>query len=134
MKSFFLQTLITSSLVLTPWVVAQAAGEQLANPYYSQDEYQNAHSMFAKIRADLDHAQGNDHPKFLGDGARFDVVRNQLGHLENQWNQAHFDTSEFDNTYDALHMVLNDNRLTGHDHDVLSADESRLIEFRNEYY
>lgn len=134
MKLFFLQSLIASSLALYPWIAAQAAEEQIANPYYSQDEYQNTHSMFDKIRADLDRAQTNDHPDLLGDGARFDIARMQLGQLENQWDQADFNTTTFDNTYTALHMVLNDNRLTGHDRDVLSADESRLIEFRHEYY
>jgi hypothetical protein len=135
-KRLFLQSLIASSLLLSPVILAtaQAADEQLAAPYYSADEYQNAHSMFDKIRADLDRAQANDHPKFLGDGARFDIARMQLGQLETQWNHADFDTSTFDSTYTALNMVLNDNRLTGHDRDVLSADESRLIEFRNEYY
>lgn len=130
MKRFFLQTFIASNLLLLPLL----GTTPIANPYYSQDEYQDAHSMFAKIRADLDRAQANEQPKFLGDGARFDIASMQLGQMENQWDQADFNTSTFDNTYTALHMVLNDNRLTGHDRDVLSADESRLIEFRSEYY
>lgn len=134
MKRLFLQSFIASSLVVSSWFAAQAADELPASPYYSPEEYQNAHSMFATMRADLDRAQSNDHPKLLGDGARFDIARNELGQLENQWDQANFNTNEFDNTYRALHMVLNDNRLTGHDRDVLNADESRLIEFRNEYY
>lgn len=134
MKRLFLRSFIASSLVLLPCIAAQAAEEQPATPYYSPDEYQSAHSMFAKIRADLYRAQVNDRPGIVGDGARFHIARMQLGQLENQWNQAEFDTGTFDKTYTALNMVLSDNRLTGHDRDVLSADESRLIEFRNEYY
>lgn len=130
MKRFFLRSFIASNFVLLPLF----ATTQFSTPYYSQDEYQNTHSMFDKIGTDLGRAQSNDHPKFLGDGARFDIARNELRKLETQWDQARFDTREFDNTYTALNMVLSDNRLAGHDRDVLSADESRLIEFRNEYY
>jgi hypothetical protein len=133
-KRFFLRSFFASTLVLSPWIAAQAAGQQLANPYYSQDEYQNAHSMFDKIRADLAQAQSDVSSTDLGDGPRFDIARMQVGQLETQWNRADFDTSTFDNTYTALNMVLNDNHLTGHDRDELSADESRLIEFRSEYY
>ncbi len=134
MKRFFLQTFIASSLALSPWIAAQAAEEEPANPYYSRDEYQLAHTMFDKIRTDLNAAQADVSSGDLGDGPRFDIARMQIGQLENQWDQADFNTSTLDNTYTALHMVLNDNRLTGHDRDVLSADESRLIEFRSEYY
>jgi hypothetical protein len=134
-KHFFLQSLIASSLALFPLIATvQAAEEPFANPYYSPDEYQNAHSMFDKIRTDLDRAQTDVNSSSLGDSPRFDIARMQLGQLENQWDQARFDSSEFNNTYAALHMVLNDNRLTGHDRDVLSADESRLLDFRSEYY
>jgi hypothetical protein len=110
------------------------AAQPIASPYYSADEYQNARSLFGKIRADLNRAAENDVTALQGDGARFAIARMQIGQLENHWEQAHFDTNEFDNTYTALRMVLNDNRLTGHDRDALSADESRLLEFRSEYY
>jgi hypothetical protein len=129
-ERFFLSCFVAMNLVMFPLIAA----EQITNPYYSADEYQNAHSIFDKIRADLSRAQTDASPNNLGDTPRFDIARMQLGQLENQWNQVHFDTAEFDDTYTALHMVLNDNRLTGHDRDVLSADESRLLEFRNEYY
>lgn len=63
-----------------------------------------------------------------------DIARNELGRLEHKWYQGRYDTSEFDNTFTAVQMVLNDNRLMPHDRDVLSADVSRLFEFRAEYY
>ena len=127
----FLLPFIASNLILVGPLLATTS---FTTPYYSQDEYQNAHVMFNKILTDLDRAQSNDHPKIIGDGARFDIARTEIGKLENQWDQACFDSGEFDHTYSALNMVLADNRLTGHDRDVLSADESRLIDFRNEYY
>lgn len=130
MKRFLITSFIASILASVPLL----ATTEIAGSYYSRDEYQLTHAMFDRIRADLDRAQANDGAKFIGDGARFDIARTELGKLEGQWDRAHFDTSEFDNAYTALHMVLNDNRLVGHDRDVLSTDESRLIEFRQEYY
>jgi hypothetical protein len=90
--------------------------------------------MFDRIRADLYRAQTNAYPNYLGDGSRFDVARNELNQLEHRWDQGRYDTSEFDNTFSAVQMVLNDNRLIPHDRDVLSADLSRLLEFRADYY
>lgn len=130
MKHLFLSSFIAASLAGIPLLATTG----ITSSYYSQDEYQLTHSMFDRIRADLDRAQANDQARLPGDGARFDIARNELGKLETQWDQARFDSAEFDNSYTALNMVLSDNRLTGHDRDVLSADESRLIEFRNEYY
>jgi len=59
---------------------------------------------------------------------------NELEALEQNWDKGKYDTREFDNTVSAVQMVLNDNRLIPHDGDVLSADLSRLLEFRAEYY
>jgi len=135
MQRFFQGVFFASFLAFLPLALtAQAPSQQIANPFYSPDEYQNTHSMFDKIQSDLNRAETNAYPNYLGDRSRFDIARNQFGKLENQWNQGRYDTNVFDNTFTALQMVLNDNRLMGHDRDVLSADLSRLIQFRNEYY
>ena len=135
MKHAFVQSLIILSLAF-PGLAATPpiANQQIVNPYYSADEYQLAHSMFDRIRADLDRAQTNAYPNNLGDAPRFDIAREQLGRLETHWDQARYDTSEFERTMTAIQMVLNDNRLTPHDSNELSADLSRLLEFRAEYY
>lgn len=113
---------------------AQFTGQEIQNPYYSQDQYQNTHSMFEKIRADLYSAQTNAYPNYLGDGARFDVARTELQQLESNWDHGHYDSRQMENSVAAIQMVLNDNRLMGHDRDVLNADLARLLDFRTEYY
>jgi hypothetical protein len=134
MKGLFFRIFIASSFVFLPLAAARAAVEPFANPYYSQDEYLNAHSMFDKVRADLQEARTDASLSDLGDQPRLDIARNEVGHLEQQWDRGRYDTEEFDRAFTALRMVLNDNRMAGHDRDALSADLSRLIEFRNEYY
>jgi hypothetical protein len=133
MKRIFQGMLLASTLALAPLAFAVQPNET-ANPYYSQEEFQNTHSMFDKIQADLNQAETNAYPDLLGDRSRFDIARKQFTGLERQWDQGEFDTREFDNTFTALQMVLYDNRLLGHDREVLSADLSRLLEFRTEYY
>jgi hypothetical protein len=135
MKRILLRGLAGSVLLLFSLAAgAQTIPEQTRNPFYSQDEYQNTHSMFDNIRNDLYRAQTNAYPSFLGDTPRFDIAHNQLRTLESNWDKGVYDSHELDNTISAVQMVLNDNRLMGHDGDVLSADLSRLLEFRTEYY
>ncbi len=135
MKRILLSGLVGSGLLLASLAAsAQTIPQQTQNPFYSQDEYQNTHSMFDKIRNDLYRAQTEAYPNYLGDSPRFDIAHNQLRTLESSWDKGVYDSQELDNTISAVQMVLNDNRLMGHDRDVLSADLSRLLEFRAEYY
>ncbi len=135
MKRILLRGLAGSGLLLFSLAAsAETIPQQKQNPFYSQDEYQNTHSMFDKIRNDLYRAQTNAYPSFLGDSPRFDIAHSQLRTLESNWDKGVYDSHELENTISAVQMVLNDNRLMGHDRDVLSADLSRLLEFRAEYY
>ena len=134
MNAIFFRCLLAGCLALPALAVTPQINQQIVNPYYSTDEYQLTHSMFDRIRADLYRAQTYAYPNNLGDVSRFDVARQQLGRLEQNWDQARYDTNEFERTMTALQMVVNDNRLTPHDRDELSADLSRLLEFRSEYY
>lgn len=131
----FTRSLLGSALLA--WglaAAAQATPEQIYNPYYSQDQYQNTHSMFDTIQADLNRAATNAYPNYLGDNARFDVVRTELRQLEQSWDHGSYDSRQLDITTTVLQMVLKDNRLMLHDREVLTADLSRLREFRTEYY
>ncbi len=137
MKHLRLQLFLGSALLA--WgsglaAAAQAPSLQASSPFYSQDEYQNAHSMFDTIQADFNRAATNAYPNYLGDNARFDVARTQLAQLEQSWDHGQYDTRQFDLAVSAIQMILNDNRLMGHDREVLSDVLTRLSEFRAEYY
>ena len=131
MRGLFGSVLLASGLAVA---AAQEPARQIYNPYYSQDQYQNAHTMFDKIQDDLNHAATNGYPNYLGDNARFDVARNEIGQLEQSWDHGRYDSRQFDLTTSAMQMILNDNRLMLHDREVLNADLIRLAEFRAEYY
>ena len=135
MTRILLRGVLGSSLLLfTLAATAQTTPEQIPNPFYSNDEYQNTHSMFDKIRSDLYRAQTDAHPNYLGDGPRYNIAHTELRTLEQNWDKGKYDSLELENTTLAVQMVLNDNRLMPYDRDVLSSDLSRLLDFRAEYY
>ncbi len=121
-------TFVLCSLAATAQALPQPVPAPVQNRFYSSDEYQLAHSMFDRIRNDLDRAQTNTY------GPRFDSAHNALTALEQNWDRAHFDSRQMANTISAIQMVLNDNRLTPHDRDELSDDVSRLLDFQTDYY
>ncbi len=82
--------------------------------------------MFDKIQADLNRAATNAYPNYLGDNARSDVARTELTQLEQSWDHGQYDTKQFDLAASAIQMILNDNRLMGHDREVLTDDLTRL--------
>jgi hypothetical protein len=127
MKNLVIHALAVCAFVSCS-LAAQPAPAEVRNPFYSADEYQLAHSMFDRIQNDLDQAQTNAY------GPRFDSAHNALTVLEQNWDRAHFDSNQIANTISAIQMVLNDNRLMPHDHDALSDDVSRLLDFQTEYY
>jgi hypothetical protein len=128
MTRIFSGCLIVTGLASSLLAVTPDVQQQIGNPYYSVDQYQLAHSMFDHIRADLDRAGTNAY------SPRVDTARLELERLAHNWDQARYHTREFDRTMAAVQMVVNDNGLTPKDRDELSADVSRLLEFRSEYY
>ena len=113
---------------------AQTGPEQVRSLYYSQDEYQLAHSMFAKAVADLHQAQMNFYPGNAGDSFRFEEARAKLSELEQNWDQGHLESRQMESAITAVQLVLRDNRLTSGDGDALYADLSGLLDFQTEYY
>jgi len=131
MKRILIHSLVASSLLLFSLIAsAQTTPEQFRNPFHSQDEYELAHSMFDKLRADLSRAQTN----YLADNAIFDRAQAELSVLERNWDKGHYESRQIERTISALQMVLRDNRLMPQDLDAFSDDLSQLLDFQTEYY
>ena len=97
------------------------------SPFYSADEYQRAHSLFDKLLTDLKTAQGST-PATLIDQARADVNA-----LENNWDNARYDSRQMYDTILVLETAVAQSPLTI-DRANLSDDVSRLLDLRQEYY
>jgi hypothetical protein len=133
MKHVLIRTLGGSGLLLFSLAAnAQTSSEQIRSPFYSQDQYQLAHSMFDKVTADLYQAQTDAGP--LEGSSRFVSANNQLRQLEQNWDQGHYFSREMESTIAAIQMILTDKRLMPRDRDALSSDLSQLLDFKTEYY
>ncbi len=134
MKRLIIHCLVASCLPLFSLAASAQTLAPVPNSYYSQDEYQLAHSMFDRVRSDLDRAQTSVNHNDVGDTSRFDIASMELGQLEHNWDQARFDSRQLEDTLSAIRMVLNDNRLAPYDQEALSSDLSRLLNFQTDYY
>jgi hypothetical protein len=131
MKRIFLRSLGATSLLLLGWTLsAQTAPDELTNPFHSEDQYQLAHSMFAKISADLSGAQTD----YLADNAIFARAQAELSVLEQNWDKGHYNSRQIEGAISALQVVLRDNRLAPRDRDAFSDDLSQLLDFQTQYY
>ncbi len=97
------------------------------SPFYSAEEYQRAHSLFDKLRTDLQTAQDST-PANLIDQARADVNL-----LQNNWDNARYDSRQMYDTILVLETATDQSALH-RDRSNLGDDVSRLLDLRQEYY
>ncbi len=135
MRRWSVQLFIPAALIFfTTAVGAQTLEQkpgQAVSPYYSADEYRLAHSMFDDLKRDLNGAQA-DAGINLAINQRFDTARTDLNALEQSWDNGHYDSRQILKTISAIQMVLNES--LPYDSEALARDQSRLLDFRSEYY
>ena len=104
---------------------------------YPDDRYDRGGGLFDRVRADLDRAESTYYTSG-GDHRRFNKVREELSEFQGKWANGRFDRHELDDVIGTLQRVVNDNRLSYRDRDVLQDDLYRLRDFRarnnNNYY
>jgi hypothetical protein len=91
--------------------------------------------LFERVRQDLDHVQSATFPSG-GDRFRLASTRQELDELQSKLAAGHYDEQELDDVIRALQRVVQDNRMTARDRDVLADDLNRLRDFRarHEFY
>jgi len=95
--------------------------------FYSADEYQRAHSLFDKLRTDLKTAQGSTPTNLI------DQARSHVNALENNWDNAVYDSRQMYDTILVLETAVDQSPLH-RDRANLGDDVSRLLDLRQEYY
>lgn len=89
-------------------------------------------NFFQRVRQDLDHATSGAFP-FTGDRARLSRTQAELDELQQKLSRGFFDQQELDEVMGALQNVLQANRLSPRDRDVLTDDLSRMRDFRERH-
>jgi hypothetical protein len=100
---------------------------QAQPPFYSADEYQLGHSLFAKLIGDLNATQANA-PAALLEQARSGVYT-----LEHNWSQGVYDSRQMDLAIAGLETLI-DKSFSLRDRANLGEDLSRLLDLRQQYY
>jgi hypothetical protein len=85
--------------------------------------------LFQKVREDLDHVQSVTFPGG-GDQFRFASTRHELDELQSKLAAGRYDEQELDEVIEALQRVVQDNRMSARDRDLLADDLNRLLDFR----
>ena len=88
--------------------------------------------LFQRVREDLDHVQSATFP-FGGDQFRLASTRHELDELQSKLAAGRYDERELDDVIGALQRVVQDNRMSGRDRDVLADDLNRLRDFRTRH-
>src|SRR4029077_20860572 len=81
--------------------------------------------LFQRVREDLEHVQSATFP-LGGDQFRLASTRHELDELQSKLAAGRYDERELDDVLQALQRVVQDNRMTGRDRDVLADDLNRL--------
>ena len=91
--------------------------------------------FFQRIREDLDHVQSVTFP-FSNDQYRIARTKQELDELQDKLARGYYDQRELDEVMGAMQRVVQDNRLSRRDRDILGDDLDRLRDFRSrhDYY
>ena len=88
--------------------------------------------FFQQVRQDLEHVQAVTFP-VGGDQFRLARTRQQLDELQDKLAAGRYDERELDDVIVAMRRVLQDNRMSRRDHDILADDLDRLRDFRDRH-
>jgi hypothetical protein len=89
-------------------------------------------NLFQRIREDVEHLQHSTFP-FTGDQSRLSRTIFELNELQGKLSKGRYDEHELNDVLYALTSVLQNNRLSAQDRDVLTDDLNRLREFRDRH-
>lgn len=89
-------------------------------------------NLFQRVREDVEHLQHSTFP-FTGDQSRLSRTVFELNELQGKLTQGRYDEHELGDVMEALTAVLQNNRLSARDRDVLTDDLSRMRQFREHH-
>jgi hypothetical protein len=89
-------------------------------------------NIFQRVREDVEHVQRTTFP-FTGDQSRLSRTIFELNELQTKLNQGRYDEHELSDVMYALSNVLQYNRLSDRDREILTDDLNRMREFREHH-
>jgi hypothetical protein len=99
---------------------------------YPRERENRESRFFQRIREDLEQVAVTT-PPFGRDQARLGRTKAELDELQQKLGRGFYDERELDDVTRALQEVVNSNRLSGRDRDLLARDLDRLHDFRERH-
>jgi hypothetical protein len=98
---------------------------------FYREQHWKAH-FFNRVREDLDRVQSTTFPG-TGDEFRINRTKQELNELQEKMAAGRYDQPELDEVIAALQRVVESNKLSARDRDVLSDDLTRLRDYREHH-
>ena len=89
-------------------------------------------NLFQRVREDVEHLQRSTFP-FTGDQSRLSTTIVQLNELQGKLSQGRYDEHELGDVMQDLTSVLQNNRLSAGDRNILTDDLNRMRDFREHH-
>jgi hypothetical protein len=133
MRYIWTNAAIISAFLLSGYATMQAAPQD--DWYHSRDMFFQSQNwkmhMFDRVRDDLNRVQSMD---FHGnDQFRLNRAQTDLTELQAKEASHQFDEPKLDEVIGTINRVVNDNRLSPRDRDMLNDDLNRLRDFRTNH-
>jgi hypothetical protein len=89
-------------------------------------------TLFQRVREDVEHLQHSTFP-FTGDQSRLSTTIFELNELQDKLAQGRYDEHELRDVMESLTAMLQYNRLSARDREIITDDLSRMREFRGQH-
>ncbi len=137
MKNTFLKSITCAGLLLFSLGAAQAVAQDRDDDAWhrSREDFYAGNSwrmhMFERIRVDLDHVQ--DVAFERRDEDRIVRTKAKISELQDKLAAGRYDRQELDDVIASLQTVVDDNRLSSGDRDMLNDDLDRVRDYRDHH-
>jgi len=139
LKPFVGRAILCAALLTTGVItgVAQDRDRDRDDSWYQTREgfYHGEHwqgHLFQRVREDLDRVQSKT-PPLSGDEYRLVRTKQELSELQDKLAAGRYDERELDDVIAATQRVVDSNRLSPRDRDILTDDLSRMRQYRDHH-
>ena len=137
MRQIFLHSAIGAALLVGGLPAVSAQDRDRDDSYYSRrdaffhDEHWRAR-LFQRVHDDLDRVQSTTFP-VSRDELRIVRTKQELGELQEKLADHRYDAAQLDDVIGGVQRVVESNKLSARDRDMLTDDVRRMREYRDHH-
>jgi hypothetical protein len=137
MRQIFLRSAIGAALLFSGLTAVSAQDRDRDDSYYSRRDafFHEQHwqaRLFQRVRDDLNEVQSTTFPASR-DEFRIVRTKEELGELQEKLADHHYDAAQLDDVIGGVQRVIDSNKLSARDRDMLADDVNRMREYRDHH-